>query len=97
MKTSWRDKVDKVLRSHLEAQINATSHFKNAYHAAKNSGNAQLWIAIAGLSKQIYDLNLRMDYLERAFRDTISKPQEQPHSEILEEKKETKKRAKKEK
>ena len=71
MKTDWRNSVDTALKSHLEAQIRESSRHKNAYSKAKNKANAQLWVAIANLSKQMFDLNLRMNYLERAFQDAL--------------------------
>jgi len=65
----WREKVDNGLRGHLEKSINETIRYKHVYGEAKDSGNAQIWIAVANLSKQIFDVNLKLTYLERALRD----------------------------
>lgn len=68
---NWRNSVDGTLRPHLEAQIRESSRHKYAYSKAKNKANAQLWVAVANMNKQIFDLNLRMNYLERALQDTL--------------------------
>ena len=84
--SNWRKYVNHGLKSHLEAQIKASSQHKKAYICSKNPANAQLWIAIAGLSKQIFDLNLKFDYLERALRDVAGKKEqvkEEMHSIAL--------------
>ncbi len=66
--TTWRDNVDPMIKTHLETQIKEATRF-NSYKQAKNPGNAQLWIAVANLSKQVFDLNLKLTYLERALQD----------------------------
>ncbi len=69
MGTEWRRYVDPLLREHLLAQINETRDQKKAIVKASNKANAQLWIAVANLSKQVFDLNLKLNYLERALQD----------------------------
>ncbi|MAG47029.1 hypothetical protein CL617_00350 [archaeon] len=66
---NWRDKVSKDISDHLEAQINESTKYKKAYGEAPSKSNAQLWIAIGTISKQIFDLNLKMNYLEGALKD----------------------------
>ncbi|MEW6063356.1 MAG: hypothetical protein AB1571_03235 [Nanoarchaeota archaeon] len=73
---SWRDDVDKSIKNHLELQIKETISHSSAYSKAKNQANAQLWIAIANLSKQIFDLNLKMKFLEKALQE-IARPKAQ--------------------
>ncbi len=68
-KMNWREKIDKILRSYVENQIKEASKERKAYLSASDPKNAQLWIAIGNLSKQIFELNLRLNYLERALRD----------------------------
>ena len=72
MKT-WREKVDPLIKNHLELQVKETLNQKKAYDSAKNKGNAQLWIAIANLSKHIFDLNLKVKYLEKALQEISPK------------------------
>ncbi len=65
----WRNKVDPALREHLEAQVRETTMHKIAYSTAKNQGNAQLWIAIAVLSKQLFTINMKLNVLEDALKE----------------------------
>ncbi len=69
----WRDNVDKSIKDHLEQQIKATVPFKSSYSQAKNPSQAQLWVAIANISKQILDLNIKLNYIERALRDSLQR------------------------
>lgn len=78
---SWRENVDPLIKEHLEAQIRETTKHQSTYLQAKSPTNAQLWIAIANLSKQILSLSLKMKYLENAMKDTIEK-MDQKRSDI---------------
>ena len=69
----WRNKVDPALRDYLEAQVRETTLHKNAYTAAKNQGNAQLWIAIAVLSKQLFTIHMKLNVIEDALREIDGK------------------------
>lgn len=69
----WRNKVDPALRDYLEAQVRETNIHKNAYNSAKNQANAQLWIAIAVLSKQLFNMNMKLNVLEDALREINTK------------------------
>ena len=86
--TNWRDKVDPQLRGHLEAQINNASKHK-AYLQSSNPGNAQLWLAIANLPKKAYELQMKLDSINNALKESVEvkqeaeKKNEAPHSEIL--------------
>ena len=72
----WRDKVDPALREHLEAQIKESNMYKEAYEKASNQGNAQLWVAIAVLSKQVFNLNQKLRVVEDAIKDVGSNVRE---------------------
>ena len=72
----WRDKVDLALREHLEAQIKESNMYKEAYEKASNQGNAQLWVAIAVLSKQVFNLNQKLRVVEDAIKDVGSNVRE---------------------
>ncbi len=65
----WRDKVDPALREFLEAQIKESNMYKEAYSKAGNQANAQLWIALAVLSKQVFNLNQKLRVFEDAIKD----------------------------
>ncbi len=65
----WREKINPIIKSHLETQIKETTAHKEAYSKAKEPTKAQLWIAIANLSRQIFDLHLRIKVLEKALAD----------------------------
>lgn len=65
---SWRNKISPSLKPHLERQINESHKQKKAY---KNDSNAQLWCAIANLSKEVFDLKLRLTYLEKTIQTLI--------------------------
>ena len=68
MASTWRMKVPSSLKDHLEMQIAEASKHA-AYKEAKNPSLAQLWLAVANLSKQLFEANLKLRYLERAFKD----------------------------
>ena len=71
---NWRNYVDLELKDHLETQIEDSSKQKKAYKKAKNPSNAQLWIAIANLSRKIFTLRLTINYLERKIQELEKKP-----------------------
>ena len=77
---SWKDKIDLSLKDHLERQIRETHNNKEAITSSKDPKITQLWIAVANLSREIFEINLRLKYLERAMRD-MSKIQ---RSEVME-------------
>lgn len=70
---SWRDNVEESVRKHLELQIRESAKYKEAYDVSANPANAQLWVAIANLSKELFEMNLRMKFLEKAVYDLIDK------------------------
>jgi len=75
-KMDWREKIDKIIKPHVEHQIKEASKERGAYLSADDPKNAQLWVAVGNLSKQIFELNLRLNYLERALRDIGKKNDE---------------------
>ena len=70
---AWRDKVDPAIKNFLEMQIRESARYKPVYSLSENPSNAQLWIAVANLSKQNFDLNLKIKILENALKDFLSK------------------------
>ncbi len=73
---NWRSKIDPQLRKHLELQIRESSKNKKAIQSSKNKAMSQLWCSIALLSKQNFELNLRVKYLEQALKDIKPRPVE---------------------
>ncbi|MBU2634258.1 MAG: hypothetical protein KJ674_03350 [Nanoarchaeota archaeon] len=70
---NWRELVDPLIKDHLEIQIKESSRHKKAYDLAANKGDAQLWIAIANLSKQTFNIELKIKYIEKVLQDIVSK------------------------
>ena len=70
---NWRNFVDKSLKDHLEFQIKESSKHSPAYKQSKNPSDAQLWIAVANLSREIFDLNLKVKFLEKVLQDMNKK------------------------
>lgn len=69
----WREKVDPIIKHHLEEEVKESLKCKEAYSQAENKSNAQLWCVIANLSKRIFDINLKLKYLEKALQDMFKK------------------------
>ncbi len=70
---SWRKDIDPVLKEHMEALIKESYRHKNTYKNSKDISKAQLWCALACLSKEMFDLNLKVKFLEKALQDTGKK------------------------
>ena len=68
---NWRTRVDPFLRTHLEAQIRDSARYRSAYKDSKDPGKAQLWVAIANLSRQLFNVSVKLNYLERLFQDSL--------------------------
>jgi len=60
----WRSKVSPKLRKYLNKEVRASLQEVKAIKTAKKKSNAQLWCAIAHLSKQIDELNNKLLKLE---------------------------------
>jgi len=69
----WRDNLDSSIKEHFEDMINNVSKEKGAYKNAKNPTQAQLWCAIAILSKNISDLELKIKKLEKGSKKIENK------------------------
>lgn len=65
----WRENIDTMIKDHLEIQINESAKHRNSYKKSKDPAKAQLWVAVANLSKQIFEMNLKLNYIERALKD----------------------------
>lgn len=69
---NWRARIDPFLRTHLEAQVRESIRHRNAYKDSKDPGKAQLWVAIANLSRQLFNVSVKLNYLERLFQEELS-------------------------
>lgn len=70
---NWKDKVSPLIKNHLEKQIGESLKEKSAYDSAKNSAQAQLWISLAYLSKEVFDLSLKVSSLEKKIENLTVK------------------------
>ena len=57
MSKMWHKNLNKELREALEKELNEISRYKEVYNKADNKAIAQLWTAIANLSKKISELD----------------------------------------
>ena len=73
MARDWRKNVDPIIREHLESQIKSTLSYKKAYEEADNKSTAQLWIAVANLSKQQFNNSMKLNYIEDLMKDVVKK------------------------
>ncbi|MBS3107923.1 hypothetical protein J4468_03325 [Candidatus Woesearchaeota archaeon] len=78
----WRKKIDSMLKTHLEVQIKETLKNREALNDAKRPGNAQLWLAIANLSKQLFEMHIKVKVLENAIKDMIAEKKNEPNRDI---------------
>ncbi len=68
---NWRARIDPFLRTHLEAQVRESIRHRGAYKDSKDPGKAQLWVAIANISRQLFNVSVKLNYLERLFQDGL--------------------------
>jgi len=73
---NWRERIDPILKRYLEGIIYETSKYKDSYKLASKPDNAQLWIAIATLSKQIDMLNVKLNYFENNLNEIVKRKNE---------------------
>ncbi len=90
----WRKKIDKSLKPYLEKFITETYFHDKAFKLAEDPSKAQLWIAIALLSKQLYNLEMKVNYLERALKDISQTKEGEKFLQEIEEKVKSKEKEK---
>ena len=64
----WRDSLDPVLKEHFNDLLKDVHKEKQAYADARNPTKAQLWCALAVLSKEVSDLRLQIKSLEKQIK-----------------------------
>ncbi len=72
---TWREKIDPKLRQQIEAQIAGTAIAKNAYLHADDPAAAQLWVAVANLAQQCFELKVEIANIDNALRDSLMQRQ----------------------
>lgn len=65
----WRNKIDPSLRPHVERMIAESYLFKESYASAEDKSRAQMWIAFGLLSKQLHEMDMKLNYIERAVQE----------------------------
>lgn len=70
---NWRKNIDLSIKDYLEVLIEEVHKHKENYKKARNPSAAQLWCALAHLSKQVFDLNLKIRLLEKLLKDNLQK------------------------
>jgi len=66
---SWRADLDKGLRPYLEQIIRESFLYKNIYSQADDPGKAQLWVAMAILSKKLCEIESKLKLHEAVLKD----------------------------
>mgnify|MGYP001599057485 FL=1 len=70
---NWIDDIDETLKPYLKALIKDTHFNERAFLNAKNKGNAQLWVALATLYKEVITLNNKIKLLEKTLQNINKK------------------------
>lgn len=65
----WRNKIDPSLRPYVERIIAESYVFKESYEKADDKSKGQMWIALGIISKQLHDMEMKLNYLERAVQE----------------------------
>lgn len=60
----WKEKLDIKTRAHIQIRVKQSLENKEAIKKAENPREAQLWCAIANLSKEIEDNDFRIKQIE---------------------------------
>lgn len=80
---SWRDTIDPMVRDHIEVLINESVKHRDSYKLAGNTANAQLWCALGLMQKQVFDLNLKIKFLEKVLKEIGSKGRKKDSGEKI--------------
>ena len=84
----WRKHIQRELRPYVERIIAESFMHKGAYSKAEDKGKAQIWLAMGLLQKQIQELNLKLDYIEKALQGVGRKDQKTSIDQVKKEKEE---------
>lgn len=84
----WRKHIQRELRPYVERIIAESFMHKDAYGKAEDKGKAQMWLAMGLLQRQIQELNLKLDYIEKALQGVGRKDQKTNIDQVKKEKEE---------
>jgi len=62
----WQDKLDPTIKEHFDDLLKKVVKEKSAYSNANNPSKAQLWSALAVLTKEVSDLRLEVQRLQKS-------------------------------
>jgi len=85
---NWRERINKNLRAYVEEIISQSFYHKESYNFAQDKGKAQIWVALGILSKQIHELDSKLNYIERALQEIGLKDKNRDIEKIKQDKKE---------
>jgi uncharacterized protein (DUF2225 family) len=68
---NWRNQIDPTIKDHVEARVRQSAENREAILEASNPREAQLWIALGHLSKELTDANMKLRYMEKVLADTL--------------------------
>ena len=66
---TWRKNIEKGLKPYVENIIRESFSYREQYRYSGDQAKAQIWVALAILSRQIYNLDLKLRFLERAIQE----------------------------
>ena len=69
----WRTNLDKTLRPFVEKLISESFKHEPEFKFADDKSKAQLWVTVGILSRQLYNIEMKLRYLERALQDIAPK------------------------
>lgn len=70
---SWRKNLNKGIGPYVEKLIRESFLYKNEYVEAADKGKAQLWVALALLSKRLAELELKLKLFEGVLKEISPK------------------------
>lgn len=70
---SWRKNLNKEIRPYVEKLIRESFLYNEEYKEAEDRGKAQLWIALALISKQLSEIESKLKLFEAVLKDISPK------------------------
>ena len=79
---NWKKYLDKETLSFVNKVIFDSAKYKQSFLKSKRPATTQLLIAIALLYKHIYDLELKIGFLEKALKEISGKKEERGQAKM---------------
>jgi hypothetical protein len=70
---SWRKNLNRGIRPYVEKLVRESFLYKYEYRAASDEGKAQLWVALALISKQLDQIESKLKLFEGVLKDISPK------------------------